>query len=167
MASRTVRTSGAGVAWLDPGPFGCLGVGIPFALAARAVSPSSRVVCVLGDGAFGFNGFEIDSAVRHSLPFVAAVGNDGAWGEMRTFHETLFPGADTAQYLSQSTRYDRVAEALGGYGERVEHPDQIAPALARAEEAGCAAVVDVVLDQQYRHRGATAEMARSIVGEEL
>ncbi|HEY0166890.1 MAG TPA: thiamine pyrophosphate-binding protein [Jatrophihabitans sp.] len=150
--------------WLDTGPFGCLGVGIPFAMAARLAHPDNQVLAVLGDGAFGFNGMELDSAVRQSLPFVAAIGNDGAWGEMRTFHETMY-GAENmqAQYLSQGTRYDRVSEALGGYGERVELPDQIAGALRRAADSNLPAVIDVVLDPSYRHRGATSAAAASLM----
>jgi len=149
--------------WLDTGPFGCLGVGIPFALAARIAHPSAQVLAVLGDGAFGFNAMELDSAVRQRLPFVAAVGNDGAWGEMRTFHELLFGTDHTeGQYLSLETRYDRVAQALGGYGERVDRPEQIAPALARAADSGLPAVVDVVLDRVYRHHGSTAGAAASL-----
>jgi acetolactate synthase I/II/III large subunit len=149
--------------WLDTGPFGCLGVGIPFAMAARIEHPHSQVMVLLGDGAFGFNGMELDSAVRQNLPFVAAIGNDGAWGEMRTFHELLF-GAENlqAQYLSQETRYDVVARGLGAYGERVERPEQILPALARAADSGLPAVVDVVIDPSYRHRGNTANAAAAM-----
>jgi acetolactate synthase I/II/III large subunit len=147
--------------WLDPGPFGCLGVGVPFAMAARLTHPGRQIVTIFGDGAFGFNAFEYDSAVRQKLPFVGVIGNDGAWGEMRTFHEKLF-GADhmEAQYLSQSTRYDRVVEALGGHGERVTRPGDIRPALERAAASGVPSVVDVVLDPTYRRWGGA-------VGEDL
>jgi len=151
--------------WLDTGPFGCLGVGIPFAMAARVAYPSAQVLAVLGDGAFGFNAMELDSAVRQRLPFVAAVGNDGAWGEMRTFHELLFgPDHREGQYLSLDARYDKVAQALGGYGERVDRPEQIAPALARAADSGAPAVVYLVLDRSYRHQGNTAGAATALRG---
>lgn len=149
--------------WLDPGPFGCLGVGIPFAIAARVAHPGAQVLAVVGDGAFGFNALELDSAVRQQLPFVVVVGNDGAWGEMRTFHEELFgPDHPDAQYLSQATRYDLLARSLGGHGERVEHPEDIIPALDRAFASGVPAVVDVVLDPAYRHRGSIAGQAASL-----
>jgi acetolactate synthase-1/2/3 large subunit len=142
--------------WLDPGPFGCLGVGIPFAMAARLAHPAKQIVAVLGDGAFGFNGFEIDSCARQKLPFVAVIGNDGAWGEMRTFHEKLFgPEHAEAQYLSQQTRYDVVAQGLGGHGERVTEPRAIRPALDRAAASGLPAVVDVLIDPAYRRWGST------------
>jgi acetolactate synthase-1/2/3 large subunit len=147
--------------WLDPGPFGCLGVGVPFAMASRLTYPLKQIVTIFGDGAFGFNGFEYDSAVRQKLPFLGVIGNDGAWGEMRTFHEKLF-GKDhmEAQYLSQSTRYDVVVQGLGGYGERVTDPQQIRPALERAAASGVPSVVDVALDPSYRRWGST-------VGEDL
>ncbi len=150
--SAEFRPGGPG-RWMDPGPFGCLGVGAPFAIGARLCRPDAQVAVVFGDGAFGFNGFELDSAVRQGLPFVGIVGNDGAWGEMRTFHEDVFGDEDLrGQHLSQDTSYAGVAVALGGHGERVERASQIKPALARAFDAGVAGVVDVVLDRTVRHR---------------
>jgi acetolactate synthase-1/2/3 large subunit len=146
--------------WLDPGPFGCLGVGAPFALGARLARPDKQVLVIFGDGAFGFNGFEYDSAVRQKLPFVGVIGNDGAWGEMRTFHEEVFgPDHMEAQYLCRETRYEKVVEALGGYGERVDRPEDIAPALRRAQDSGVPAVVNVLLDPTYRRTGSTVSGA--------
>jgi acetolactate synthase-1/2/3 large subunit len=148
----THRPGGPGL-WMDPGPFGCLGVGAPFAIGARLHRPATQIAVVFGDGSFGFNGFEFDSAVRQDLPFVGVVGNDGAWGEMRTFHEDMFGDHDLrAQYLSQGTSYAGVATALGGYGERVERASEIKPALQRAFNSGVPAVVDVVLDRGYRYQ---------------
>ena len=143
--------------WMDPGPFGCLGVGAPFAMAAKHVHPDKQVVVVYGDGSFGFNGMEFESAVRQGLPYVGVVGNDGAWGEMKAFHERVY-GADgmVAQDLSQSVGYERMVEALGGYGERVEDPDQIGPALTRAAESGVPALVNVILDRDVRRESAAA-----------
>ena len=146
--------------WMDPGPFGCLGVGAPFALAARHVHPDKQVLVIYGDGSFGFNGFELESAARQGLPFLGVIGTDGAWGEMRTFHETVY-GAEgmLAQDLSQETRYETVAEGLGGYGERVEDPDEIAPALTRAQKAveeGVPAIVNVILDPTVKRQSSTA-----------
>lgn len=140
--------------WMDPGPFGCLGIGLPFAIAARLARPACPVLAVQGDGAFGFNAMEIDSAVRAKTGFVVLIGNDGAWGEMRNFHDDIFGDANlNGQLLSRATRYDRLAEALGGHGERVERASGIAPALARAAraaEAGVPAVVEVMLDPAAR-----------------
>jgi len=137
--------------WMDPGPFGCLGVGAPFAIGARLARPDKQVAVMFGDGSFGFNGFEYDSAVRQKLPFVGIVGNDGAWGEMRNFHQDLFGSSDTsAQHLSQETRYDKVVEALGGFGRTVEDAGDIKPALREAFNAQMPALVNVILDPQYR-----------------
>jgi acetolactate synthase I/II/III large subunit len=143
--------------WMDPGPFGCLGVGAPFAMAAKHVHPDKQVLVVYGDGSFGFNGMEYEAAARQDLPFVGIVGNDGAWGEMKAFHERAY-GTEgmVAQDLSQDTAYERVAEALGGYGERVDRPEEIRPALDRAAESGVPALVNVILDRDYRRESATA-----------
>ena len=143
--------------WMDPGPFGCLGVGAPFALAARHVHPDKQVLVVYGDGSFGFNAMEFESAARQGLPFVGVIGNDGAWGEMKAFHERVYGDEGmVAQDLSQDTGYERMAEALGGYGERVERPEDIAPALDRAAASGVPALVNVLLDRTYRRESAAA-----------
>ena len=143
--------------WMDPGPFGCLGVGAPFAMAAKHVHPDKQVLVVYGDGSFGFNGMEFESAVRQDLPFVGIVGNDGAWGEMKAFHERVY-GAEgmVAQDLSQATGYERMVEALGGHGERVERPEEIGPALDRAASSGVPALVNVILDRGFRRESAAA-----------
>lgn len=155
MFASSFRPSGPG-RWMDPGPFGCLGIGAPFAIAARLQRPSAQTAVIFGDGSFGFNGFEYDSAVRQHLPFVGIIGNDGAWGEMRTFHEDLFGDSDLrAQYLSQATAYEKVVEGLGGYGERVEDAADIRPALERAFRSAVPAVVNVILDPTYRRGNAT------------
>jgi acetolactate synthase-1/2/3 large subunit len=143
--------------WMDPGPFGCLGVGAPFAMAAKHVHPDAQVLVVYGDGSFGFNGMEFESAARQGLPFVGVVGNDGAWGEMKAFHERVY-GAEgmVAQDLSQDTDYAGMVVALGGHGERVTRPQDIVPALERAADSGVPALVDVVLDRSFRRESAAA-----------
>jgi acetolactate synthase I/II/III large subunit len=143
--------------WMDPGPFGCLGVGAPFALAAKHVHPDTPVLVVHGDGSFGLNGMEYESAVRQELPFVGVVGNDGAWGEMKAFHERVY-GAEgmVAQDLSQATAYEAMVAALGGYGERVDRPEDIGPALDRAQESGVPALVNVILDRDFRRESTAA-----------
>ncbi|MGH3441272.1 MAG: thiamine pyrophosphate-binding protein [Nitriliruptorales bacterium] len=146
--------------WMDPGPFGCLGVGAPFALAARHLKPDAQIVVVHGDGSFGFNGFEYESAARQGLPFLGVIGNDGAWGEMKAFHERAYGPEDmVAQDLSQGIAYETVVEGLGGHGERVTDPDEIRPALERANDAvrdGVPAVVNVILDRSFRRTSAAA-----------
>jgi len=132
--------------WLDPGPLGCLGVGAPFAIAAQHLYPQRRVLILSGDGSFGLNGFEFDTAVRFGLPIVAIVGNDAGWGQIRG-PQVQMVGAERAIATSlAATRYDKVVEALGGYGELVTMPGDIAPALERAFASGKPACINVMLD---------------------
>jgi acetolactate synthase-1/2/3 large subunit len=145
--SRVLRVHRPGH-WLDPGPFGCLGVGPPYALGVMSARPAAKVVVVAGDGSFGLNGFEFDTLVRFELPAVFVVGNDAGWGEIRIPQRKLYgEGAETAVGLAP-TRYDRFAEALGGHGEHVVQPDELAPALERALGSGRPAVVNVMLDRE-------------------
>ncbi|MEM7286474.1 MAG: thiamine pyrophosphate-dependent enzyme [Actinomycetota bacterium] len=141
-ASKVIRVPRNG-AWMDPGPLGTLGVGMPFALAAQLAYPEKRVMIVYGDGSFGLNGFEFDTAVRFDLPIVGIVGNDAAWGQMMRPQSMIY-GADrlVATELAP-TRYDLVVEALGGHGEHVTEPGDIAPAIARAFASGRPALVNV------------------------
>ncbi len=134
--------------WLDPGPLGCLGVGVPFAIAAKTLFPRKRVLIINGDGSFGFNGFEFDTALRFGLPVVSIVGNDAGWGQIRTPQKNML-GADRAVATSLApTRYDQVVVALGGGGEQVENPAQIVPALERAFASGKPACINVPLDEE-------------------
>jgi len=132
--------------WLDPGPFGCLGIGPPFALGIGAARAGASIVVVAGDGAFGLNGFEFESLTRHGIPAVFVIGNDAAWGEIRIPQVGLYgQDAEVATRLAP-TRYDRLVDAFGGHGEHVERPDELAPALERALASGEPAIVDVALD---------------------
>jgi acetolactate synthase-1/2/3 large subunit len=145
--SRVLRVHRPGH-WLDPGPFGCLGVGPPYALGVKAAKPEKQVVVVAGDGAFGLNGFELDTLVRFGLPAVFVIGNDAGWGEIRIPQAGLY-GEDAGVAVDLApTRYDRLTEAFGGHGEHVERPDELAAALERALVSGEPAVVDVALDPQ-------------------
>ncbi|MEL6983265.1 MAG: thiamine pyrophosphate-binding protein [Actinomycetota bacterium] len=145
-ASKVLKVPSRGT-WMDPGPLGTLGVGMPFALAAQLANPERRVLIIYGDGSFGLNGMEFDTAVRFGLPIVGVVGNDAAWGQMMRPQAGLY-GADrlVATELNY-TRYDKVVEALGGHGEHVTKPDEIAPALERAFAAGKPALVNVEMRQ--------------------
>lgn len=131
--------------WLDPGPLGCLGVGAPFAIAAQHLFPEKKVLIINGDGSFGLNGFEFDTAVRFNLPIVSIVGNDAGWGQIRTPIQQMM-GRAPATGLA-ATRYDKIVEAMGGYGEHVTEPDGIRPALARAFAGGKPACINVALDE--------------------
>jgi acetolactate synthase-1/2/3 large subunit len=132
--------------WLDPGPLGCLGVGIPFAVAAKHLNPDKRVLIINGDGAFGLNGFEFDTAVRFNLPIVSIVGNDAGWGQIRNPQIAMLGEARAVATNLASTRYDRIVEAMGGWGAQVDDPDQIADALKQAFASGQPACINVTLD---------------------
>ncbi len=131
--------------WMDPGPLGCLGVGMPFAIAAKLARPEKRVMVLFGDGSFGLTGFEFDTAVRFNLPIIAIVGNDAAWGQMRKPQIATYGLARSIATALAPTRYDKVVEALGGYGELVTNPKEIVPALQRAESSGKPACVNVMI----------------------
>jgi acetolactate synthase-1/2/3 large subunit len=146
--AKWLRTSRPG-GLLDPGPFGCLGVGAPFALAAKAVEPDTRVGIVYGDGSFGFNGMEYDSLIRHGMPVVGVVGNDGAWNNIKAIHRMLYPDRMVGADLG-IRRYDLMVEGLGGYGEFVEDASELRPALERAQESGLPALVNVHIAEQFR-----------------
>jgi acetolactate synthase-1/2/3 large subunit len=134
---------------LDPGPFGCLGVGAPFALAAKTIEPDTRVGIVYGDGSFGFNGMEYDTLIRHELPVVGVVGNDGAWNNIKVIHRMMHP--DSAFLSDIGFRpYEKMVEGLGGYGELVEKPSEIRPALERAQDSGVPSLVNVKIAEQLR-----------------
>jgi acetolactate synthase I/II/III large subunit len=139
--------------WLDPGPFGCLGVGPSFAMAAKLAKPDSQVLIVYGDGSFGLNAMEYESAIRQGIPFVGVIGNDGAWGQIKVAQEALYgEGNAPAAVLSQEAGYERMVEGLGGYGERVTDPTEIRPALRRAFDAGVAACLNVLVDASLMQR---------------
>jgi acetolactate synthase-1/2/3 large subunit len=131
--------------WLDPGPFGCLGTGPGYALAAKLARPERQVVLLLGDGAFGFSGMEFDTLARHGVNVVGVMGNNGIWALEKHPMEFLY-GYSVAADLRPATRYDRVVEALGGYGELVDRPADVRPALERAFASGRPALVNVLTD---------------------
>jgi thiamine pyrophosphate-dependent acetolactate synthase large subunit-like protein len=131
--------------WLDPGPFGCLGCGPGYALAAKLAHPDRQVVLLLGDGAFGFSAMEFDTLARHGVNVVGVMGNNGIWALEKHPMEFLY-GYSVAADLRPATRYDRLVEALGGHGELVERPADLRPALERAFSAGVPALVNVLTD---------------------
>ena len=131
--------------WLDPGPYGCLGTGLGYAIAARIARPSAQIVLLLGDGAAGFSLMDADTLVRHRLPVVMICGNNGAWGLEKHPMQALY-GYDVAADLQPGCRYDEVVKALGGAGEIVTRPDGIGPALRRAFASGVPYLVNVITD---------------------
>ena len=143
-AGRVVDSYAPGC-WLDPGPFGCLGSGPGYALAAKLAHPGRQVVLLLGDGAFGFSGMEFDTLARHGVGVVGVMGNNGIWGLEKHPMEFLY-GYSVAADLRPETRYDEVVRALGGHGELVRTPAELRPALERALEATGPALVNVLTD---------------------
>jgi acetolactate synthase-1/2/3 large subunit len=139
--------------WLDPGPYGCLGTGPGYAMAARLAHPSSQVVLLLGDGAAGFSLMDVDSLVRHDLPVVIVIGNNSGWNLERHPMRFLY-GYDVAADL-RPTAYDEVVRALGGAGETVTQPQDIGAALDRAFEAGVPYVVNVMTDPDIAYPRST------------
>jgi len=131
--------------WLDPGPFGCLGTGSGYAMAARRAHPDRQVVVMFGDGAAGFSLMEADTLVRHGLPVVMVVGNNGIWALEKHPMRAIY-GYDVAADLQAGCRYDDVVRALGGAGETVTAPSEIGPALDRAFAAGVPYLVNVLTD---------------------
>ncbi len=127
---------------LDPGPFGCIGVGVPYGVAASLAYPEKTVLVATGDGAFGFNAMEIDTAVRHNAPVLIAVANNGAWA-IEVHDQTVTHGKVVGTRLRDSD-YAGMARALGMHGERVETEDQLKPAIARAL-ANRPALIDFVV----------------------
>src|SRR6188472_4296683 len=143
-AGRVVDSYAPGC-WVDPGPFGCLGSGPGYALAAKLAHPGRQVVLLLGDGAFGFGGMEFDTLARHGVAVVGVMGNNGIWGLEKHPMEFLY-GYSVAAELRPETRYEKMVEALGGHGELVRSPDELVPALERAFAAGRPALVNVLTD---------------------
>jgi len=140
--------------WLDPGPLGTLGMGMGFALAAAVVRPGTQVAVMLGDGAAGLDLMEYEAALRQNLPFVAIVGNDGAWTQIRRGQIDMYgPERAVATGLSYAP-YEKVVAGLGGHGEYVDDPRELRPALQRAFASGKPALVNVKLAPSTLRAGA-------------
>ena len=148
LASKVIPLSSPG-RWLDPGPLGCLGVGAPFALAAKKLYPDKKVLVLSGDGSFGLNGFDFETCVRFGLPVTVVVGNDAAWGQIRGPQVMIF-GAERAPATKLApTRYDRVVEAFGGRGYHVEDPADVARTIKQALDSNQVACVNVPIDPDF------------------
>ena len=143
-AGRVVPSYAPGC-WLDPGPYGCLGSGPGYALAAKLAHPDRQVVLLLGDGAFGFAGLEYDTLARHGVDVVGVMGNNGIWALEKHPMEFLY-GYSVVADLRPETRYDEIVTALGAHGELVRAPGELRGALDRAFSAGRPALVNVLTD---------------------
>jgi acetolactate synthase-1/2/3 large subunit len=134
---------------LNSGPFGTMGVGLPFGIGAKVAKPDTQVVVLHGDGSFGLNAMELDTAARFKIPVLTVISLNGGW--------TADPQRNKAGRELGYTAFHKMAEALGCYGEQVDEPSAIRPALERAAAAtqeGCPAVVNVITDWQARARTA-------------
>lgn len=132
--------------YLDSGAFGCLGVGVPFAVAAALAFPDRQVVCVTGDGAFGLHAMELDTAVRHNAKITVVVSNNAAWNIERFDQETNYGGRVVGTLLRHCD-YAGLARALGLYAERIERAEELASAISRAL-ANPPSLLDVVTSQR-------------------
>jgi acetolactate synthase-1/2/3 large subunit len=133
--------------WMDPGPLGTLGVGIPFVMAAKYASPEKEVVALFGDGAFSLTGWDFETLVRFNLPFVGIVGNNSSMNQIRYGQAAKYgEGRGRIGNTLSDVPYDQFAKMLGGYGEEVRDPAGIRPALERARESGLPSLINVWVD---------------------
>jgi acetolactate synthase-1/2/3 large subunit len=131
---------------LTHGRLGMIGTGIPFGVAAKLARPNARVIVFVGDGSIGFHFMEFDTAIRHRLPIVVVVGNDAAWGVEQHFQRALYGPDRLVATTLRRARYDQMVQALGGYGEYVERPQELPKALERACTAGVPACINVATE---------------------
>jgi acetolactate synthase-1/2/3 large subunit len=125
---------------------GCLGTGIPFAMAAKLANPDQPVILLNGDGSFGFNSMEFDTAVRHNIPIICVVNNDCAWGMIK-HSQKMSIGQERGTCAELGLRhYEKMVEGLGGHGEFVTRDEEIIPAIKRAVESGKPSCINVVTD---------------------
>jgi acetolactate synthase I/II/III large subunit len=133
--------------WMDPGPLGTLGVGVPFVLAAKHARPDKEIVCLFGDGAFSLTGWDFETLVRYNLPFVGIVGNNSSMNQIRYGQIQKYgEGRGRVGNTLGDVHYDKFAQMLGGYGEEVRDPADIGPALRRARESGKPSLINVWVD---------------------
>jgi acetolactate synthase-1/2/3 large subunit len=141
---------------VNAGPHGCMGVGVPFGIGAKVARPDRPVVVLSGDGAFGWNGMEMDTAIRHNVPIVVVVSNNAGFTSRQTGRRASSDmGVDNVGRELGFQRYDKMVEGFGGYGEFVEKPEDIAPAIKRAFASGKPALVNVCTDPEAQ---ATTDM---------
>jgi acetolactate synthase-1/2/3 large subunit len=135
--------------WMDPGPLGTLGVGVPFAMAAKLAQPQREVVCLFGDGAFSMTGWDFETMVRFNLPFIGVVGNNSYMNQIR-YGQIQKYGRERGDIGNKlgDVKYDLFAQMLDGYGEEVRDPRDIAPALQRARESGKPSLINVWVDPE-------------------
>ena len=139
--------------WMDPGPLGTLGVGTGFALASKLAQPERDVVVLFGDCSFTLTGFDFITAVERKLPFVGVIGNNRSWNQIRYGQERKYPGRGDVGNVVGDVRFDKLAEAMGGFGIRVTKPEDIRGALEKARDSGKPALVDVAINREVYSSG--------------
>jgi acetolactate synthase-1/2/3 large subunit len=140
--------------WMDPGPLGTLGVGPGYAMAAKLARPDANVVLVYGDGSFGFHALEFEAMVRQGIPVISVIGNDAAWTQIRRGQVDLYGPSRAVATALEHTRYEKVVEALGGFGAYVEKVEELGPALDAAFASGKPACVNVKIASSEFRKGA-------------
>ncbi len=154
-----VAQVGAGGRWLSHGYLGCLGTGMPFAIAAKVAHPDRQVLCIVGDGSVGLNFAEFDTMVRHQLPIVVVVNNDQIWGMSAHGQDLIYGEGKRVATELGATRYDLAAAGFGCHAEHVVEPGELRPALTRALASGKPACVNVMTDPNV-----IAPVTRAMVG---
>jgi acetolactate synthase-1/2/3 large subunit len=140
--------------WMDPGPLGTLGVGPGYAMAAKLCRPDANVVLVYGDGSFGFHALEFEAMVRQNIPVVSVIGNDAAWTQIRRGQVELYGTERAVATGLEYTRYDKVVEAVGGFGAYVEKVEDLPAALDAAFASGKPSCVNVKIAGSDFRKGA-------------
>ncbi|MDP9376645.1 MAG: thiamine pyrophosphate-binding protein [Actinomycetota bacterium] len=145
-AGGVVQPHGPGM-WMDPGPLGTIGVGMPFVLGAKQAAPDREIIALFGDGSFSLTGWDFETAIRYDLPFIGIVGNNSymnqiRYGQIAKYGEEM---GDVGVKLGD-VKYDEFAKMLGGYGEEVREPKDIRPAIERARESGKPSLINVWID---------------------
>jgi len=147
--------------WMDPGPLGTLGVGTAFAMASKLVHPEKEVLCYYGDGAFAMTSWDMETAQRFNLPYIAVIGNNSAMNQIR-FGQIQKYGDQRGNVANKlgDVHFEKLAEAIGAHGEAVREPGDIQPALQRAREAvrsGTCAIVNIWVDPDEYAPGTKAQ----------
>ena len=144
--------------WMDPGPLGCLGIGAPFAIAAKKLNPNAKVLVLSGDGSFGLNGFDFETCVRWNLPVCVVVANDAAWGQIRGPQVMIFGAARSPATKLAPTRYDQVVAAFGGKGYHVEDPAELTATIKAALAEPTVTCINVPVDPDFVVKSGAAKL---------
>jgi len=144
--------------WMDPGPLGCLGIGAPFALAAKTLYPGRKVLVLSGDGSFGLNGFDFETCVRFKMSVTCVVANDAAWGQIRGPQVMIFGAERSPATKLAPVRYDRVMEGFGGKGVHIEDPAALTPAIRAALEDDAVTCINVPIDPEFVVKSGAAKL---------